>query len=254
VVRRGLRVFMGDCENAVLCLGDFCQITYHLACLFVRLLCRDNSYIARLCACYRFLKTNENPAQSGTFFSGNLLSHPNAALGCGRENAIWVRLDVPTACRRTDTCAASAKNTPSSSLPRGPSAPWVAGRAPHTGVPIKRQRKAPGQAGGFCRNALTAYRPRGLPPVLAGLVGAEVGAGLPGRLGDEAGAGFGAGFRVGAGLAMSESPGRLRPPQAGKTDQGLSLAAGPGRGVGSLGAVQLSCRMHAMSELDGGPL
>jgi hypothetical protein len=54
-------------------LGDFCQRTYHLACLFVRLLSRDNSYIARLCACYRFLKTNKNPAQSGTFFSGNRL-------------------------------------------------------------------------------------------------------------------------------------------------------------------------------------
>jgi hypothetical protein len=61
----------GECGQH---LGDFCQRTYHLACLFVRLLCRDNSYIARLCACYRFLKTNENPAQSGTFFSGNRLN------------------------------------------------------------------------------------------------------------------------------------------------------------------------------------
>jgi hypothetical protein len=54
-------------------LGDFCQRTYHLACLFIRLLCRDNSYIVRLCACYRSLKTNENPAQPGIFFSGNRL-------------------------------------------------------------------------------------------------------------------------------------------------------------------------------------
>jgi hypothetical protein len=61
-------------------LGDFCQRPYHLACLFVRLLCRDNSYIARLCACYRYLKTNENPAQSGTFFSGNRLKTSASAI------------------------------------------------------------------------------------------------------------------------------------------------------------------------------
>jgi hypothetical protein len=75
-------------------LGDFCQRTYHLACLFVRLLCRDNSYIARLCACYRFLKTNENPAQSGSFFSGNRLmiytlkSRDSGGCGC----FFWARL------------------------------------------------------------------------------------------------------------------------------------------------------------------
>ena len=55
-------------------LGDFCQRTYHLACLFVRLRCRDNRCIARLCACYRSLKTNANPTQPGMFSSGNRLS------------------------------------------------------------------------------------------------------------------------------------------------------------------------------------
>ncbi|MER2515882.1 MAG: multidrug effflux MFS transporter [Candidatus Accumulibacter phosphatis] len=54
-------------------LGDFYKTTYHLACLFARLRCCDNSYIVRLCACCRALKTTENPAQSGTFFSGNRL-------------------------------------------------------------------------------------------------------------------------------------------------------------------------------------
>ncbi len=59
-------------------LVDFCQITYHLACLFARLLCRGNSYIVRLCACCRSLKTGENPAQSGMFFPGNRLSSPKS--------------------------------------------------------------------------------------------------------------------------------------------------------------------------------
>ena len=54
--------------------GDFCQRTYHLACLFARLLCYDNSYIVRLCACCRALKPTKNPAQSGTFVSGNRLN------------------------------------------------------------------------------------------------------------------------------------------------------------------------------------
>ena len=40
-------------------LGDFCQMTDQPACLFVRLLGRDNSYIAQRCACCRSLKTNE---------------------------------------------------------------------------------------------------------------------------------------------------------------------------------------------------
>jgi hypothetical protein len=70
--RVGRRRKAGPCDGVSL--GEFCQRTYHLACLFVRLLCRDNSYIARLCACHRFLKTNENPAQSGAFFSGNRLN------------------------------------------------------------------------------------------------------------------------------------------------------------------------------------
>ena len=51
--------------------GDFCQITYRLACLFARLRCRDNSFIVRLCACCRSLKADENPAPSGTLFSDN---------------------------------------------------------------------------------------------------------------------------------------------------------------------------------------
>ncbi|NMQ26805.1 Bcr/CflA family efflux MFS transporter [Candidatus Accumulibacter phosphatis] len=54
-------------------LGDFYKTTYHLACLFARLRCCDNSYIVRLCAGCRALKTTENPAQFGTFFSGNRL-------------------------------------------------------------------------------------------------------------------------------------------------------------------------------------
>jgi hypothetical protein len=60
--------------QVLIALGDFCQRTYHLACLFARLLCCDNSYIVRLCACCRALKPTENPAQSGTFFSGNRLA------------------------------------------------------------------------------------------------------------------------------------------------------------------------------------
>jgi len=54
-------------------LGDFCRLTYHLACLFARLRRRANSDIVRLCACWRALKTNENPAQSGISISGNRL-------------------------------------------------------------------------------------------------------------------------------------------------------------------------------------
>jgi hypothetical protein len=42
-------------------LGDFCQRIQVLTCLFARLLCCADSYIVRLCACRRALKTNENP-------------------------------------------------------------------------------------------------------------------------------------------------------------------------------------------------
>ena len=57
-------------------LGDFCQNSYHLACLFACLLRRVNSYIVRLCACCPSLKTNENPARSGMSFSDNRLTTP----------------------------------------------------------------------------------------------------------------------------------------------------------------------------------
>jgi hypothetical protein len=50
-------------------LGDFCQITYHLTCLLARLPRRGNSYIVRLCACFRALNTDENRAQFGVFSS-----------------------------------------------------------------------------------------------------------------------------------------------------------------------------------------
>jgi hypothetical protein len=55
-------------------LGDFCQKTYHPACLFVRLRRCGNRYIVRLCAYRHALKTNENPAQSGMLFSANRLT------------------------------------------------------------------------------------------------------------------------------------------------------------------------------------
>jgi hypothetical protein len=71
---RKLALVLSLHAKIVATLGDFCQRTYHLACLFARLLCYDNSYIVQLCACCRALKPTENPAQSGTFFSGNRLS------------------------------------------------------------------------------------------------------------------------------------------------------------------------------------
>ncbi|MEA3411981.1 MAG: hypothetical protein U9R74_10645, partial [Pseudomonadota bacterium] len=43
-------------------------------CLFVRLRRCGNGCIERLCARYRALKTNDNPAQSGMSFSGNRLT------------------------------------------------------------------------------------------------------------------------------------------------------------------------------------
>ena len=52
----------------------FLSKTYQSACLFARLPRRDNSYRALLCACCRSLKTNENPAHPGIFFSGNRLN------------------------------------------------------------------------------------------------------------------------------------------------------------------------------------
>jgi hypothetical protein len=54
-------------------LGDFCQTTYQLVCLFVRLRRCGNRCIVRLCASRHALKTNENPAQSGMLFSANRL-------------------------------------------------------------------------------------------------------------------------------------------------------------------------------------
>ncbi|MCG6868657.1 MAG: hypothetical protein LJE91_08000, partial [Gammaproteobacteria bacterium] len=68
------RVYPNQFANpCLMTLGDFCQMTYHPACLFVRPLCCDNRYIVRLCACCRALMTNENPARSGMSFSGNRL-------------------------------------------------------------------------------------------------------------------------------------------------------------------------------------
>ncbi len=55
-------------------LGDFCQQTYRLACLFARLLRRGSGHRARLCARCRSLKASENPAPFGLFVSGNRLS------------------------------------------------------------------------------------------------------------------------------------------------------------------------------------
>ena len=54
-------------------LGDFCQRKYPLAGLLVRLRRCANSTIARYAAAARALKPNQNPAQSGIFFSGNRL-------------------------------------------------------------------------------------------------------------------------------------------------------------------------------------
>jgi hypothetical protein len=66
--------------------GDFCQKNYQLACLFARLLCCAKGYIARLCAPLRALQADENPAQSGSFFSSIRLS--NAKNGQTQGTAI----------------------------------------------------------------------------------------------------------------------------------------------------------------------
>jgi hypothetical protein len=76
-------------------LGDFCQKTYRLACLFARLLRRGSGCIVRLCTRCRSLKADENPAPGGTFFSGNRLKSP-AAPTTTRET---VNLRVPASTR-----------------------------------------------------------------------------------------------------------------------------------------------------------
>gem|GEM_PF-7082489 len=53
--------------------GNFCQMTDQPAGLCVRLRCRDNSYIAQLCAGCRSLKTNDYPMHPALSFSGNRL-------------------------------------------------------------------------------------------------------------------------------------------------------------------------------------
>ena len=61
-------------------LGDFCQSSYRLACLFARLLRRVVGRIARLCSRQRSLKANEHPTQFDTRFSGNRLSVPDLSM------------------------------------------------------------------------------------------------------------------------------------------------------------------------------
>ena len=68
-------------------LGDFCQQTYRLTCLFARLRCRDSGHIVRLGTGCRSLKANQHPAPFGIFVSGNRLTRPVVAEGT-------------TACRR----------------------------------------------------------------------------------------------------------------------------------------------------------
>jgi hypothetical protein len=145
-------------------LGDFCQRTYHLACLFVRLLCRDNSYIARLCACYRFLKTNENPAQSGTFFSGNRLITLNHQ---GNRNEFRFTLGVRP--RSGPSCPAAQWISPSPWIRTAPpSAPCQSGASPQPAWSIARRAfsmRANGRSTGkvdlgSCRLSTPDARPR----------------------------------------------------------------------------------------------
>jgi hypothetical protein len=76
-------------------LGDFSQKSCQLACLFARLLCCAKGYIARLCAPLRALQADENPAQSGNFFSSIRLIRLPAKINSSEMRArnprgVWI--------------------------------------------------------------------------------------------------------------------------------------------------------------------